>query len=121
MSSIYGNSRIAISDNPWAVHERNFEILTSGGFPILRYSKWPEVEDRHKMINHFRENEEAVMFYSKDDLLNKIQYFLDNPEERERVAENGRQVVMNNFSHIAIAGKTMGLIKDYYIKPDELE
>lgn len=114
LSSIYQGAKISISDNPWAVHERNFEVFASGGFPLIRYVKWPEIENPNKITNHFKENEEVVMFYSKDDLLNKIQYYLDNPEERERIAENGRRVVINNFSHTAIARKTMDFIKDYY-------
>lgn len=112
--SIYRGSEISISDALWGLHERNFEIFASGGFPIIRHVEWPEIENPNKITNYFRENEEVVMFYSKDDLLNKIQYYLDNPEERERIAENGRQVVINNFSHIAIARKTMDFIKDYY-------
>ncbi len=115
LSSIYRSSKISISDNPWPVHERNFEVFASGGFPLIRYSKWPEIEKLHKITNYFRENEEVVLFYSKDDLLDKIQYYLDNPDERERVAENGRQIVIDHFSHIAIAGKTMDFIKNYYM------
>jgi spore maturation protein CgeB len=114
LSSIYRSSKISISDNPWALHERNFEVFASGGFSLIRHVKWPEIENPNKITNYFRENEEVVLFYSKDDLLNKIQYYLDNPEERGRIAENGRQVVINNFSHLKIAKKTMDFIKDYY-------
>ena len=96
-------------------HERNFEIFASGGFPLIRYVEWPETECPNKITNFFKENEEVVLFYSKDDLLNKMQYFLDNPDERERIAENGRQVVINEFNHIAIARKTMNFIEDYYM------
>ena len=114
LSSIYQGGKISISDNLWSLHERNYEIFAGGGFPLIRYVELPEVENSNKITNHFRENEEVVMFYSRDDLLNKIQYYLDNPEEREAIAEKGRQVVINNFSHVAIVKKTMDFIKDYY-------
>ncbi|GBD95707.1 MAG TPA: hypothetical protein ENG83_04285 [Nitrospirae bacterium] len=114
LSAIYRSSKISISDSSWALHERNFEIMASGGFPLIRYVQTPEVEEMNKITNHFKENEEVVLFYSKDDLLNKIQYYLDNPEERERIAENGRNVVMHDFTNIAIARKTMEFIGSYY-------
>lgn len=119
LANIYRSSSISMSDNLWSLHERNFEILASGGFPLIRYVRHPEVEERNKITNYFKENEEGVLFYSKDDLLNKIQYYLDNPSERERIAENGRQVVINNFSHVAIARKTMNFIKGYYLAGDK--
>lgn len=113
LASIYENSRIAISDVFW-LHERNFEILASGGFPLVRYKELQEVLKDNKITNYFKENEEIVVFYSKDDLLNKIQYYLDNPDERDRIAENGRQVVIKNFSQLSIAGNVMQFIKNYY-------
>ena len=114
LSAIYRSSRISISDNLWTIHERNFEIFLSGGFPLIRHVEVPAVESMNIITNHFRENKDVVLFYSKDDLLNKIQYYLDNPDERERIAENGRQVVINNFSHTAIAEKSMDFIKNYF-------
>ncbi|MDH4029160.1 MAG: glycosyltransferase, partial [Nitrospirota bacterium] len=114
LSSIYRGANISISDNPWALHERNYEVFASGGFPLIRHVNLPDIENANKITNYFRENDDVVLFYSKDDLLNKIQYYLDNPEERDRIAENGRQVVINKFSHIAITRKTMDFIKDYY-------
>ncbi|GEM_PF-505441 len=115
LSEIYGSSRISISDHPnIPLHERTFEILASGGFPLVKYVRPENGENIDYISNYFRENEEIVLFYSKDDLLNKVQYYLDNPEERERIAENGRRVVLKNFSHTAIAAKTMEFIRRYY-------
>ncbi len=54
------------------------------------------------------------MFYNKDDLLNKVQHYLDNPQEREEIAEKGRNVVIRDFSNIAVAKRTMDFIKNYY-------
>ena len=115
LSEIYGSSKISLSDTwGWNTHERNYEILASGGFPLVK-SLSPEEQGRMDCIsNHFKENEEIVLFDGKDDLLNKVQYYLDNPEERERIAGNGKNVVVENFSNIAIAGKTMDFIMKYY-------
>lgn len=37
-----------------------------------------------------RENEHYVAFHSIDDLVDKIRYYLDRPEERERIASSGK-------------------------------
>lgn len=117
LSTIYSSSKIAISDHPnIPLHERNFEILACGGFPIVKYVKPENGEDIDYISNYFRENEEIVLFYNKDDLLNKVQYYLDNPVERERISENGRNVVIRDFSSVAIAGKTMDIIKKHYVR-----
>jgi len=114
LSSIYSSSRIAISDSHWALHERNFEIMSSGGFPLIRYVYISETEKINEITNHFKENDEVVLFRSRDDLLNKIQHYLDNPSEREMIAERGRKVVLEQFSHIATAQKAIKLIQDFY-------
>ncbi len=121
LSEIYRSSKIAISDHPFmSLHERNFEILASGGFPLVKNIEPENKEPVDWITNYFKENEEIVLFYNKDDLLSKIQYYLDHPEERERIAENGRQVVINNFSHVAIAKKTMDFIKSYYLGREQM-
>ncbi|MCL4456651.1 MAG: glycosyltransferase [Nitrospirae bacterium] len=120
LSEIYRSSKIAISDHPFmSLHERNFEIMASGGFPLIKHTEPENGEAIDMITGHFKEDEEVVLFYNKDDLLNKIQYYLDHPEERERIAENGMQVVINNFSHIAIAKKTMDFIKSYYLRKEQ--
>ncbi len=75
-----------------------------------------EQEKMDSITNYFKENEEIVLFHDKDDLLNKVQYYLDSPEERERIAENGKNVVIRNFSSLAVTSKTMDFIKEYYRK-----
>lgn len=121
LSGIYGSSSISISDHPnIPVHERNFEILASGGFPLVKYVEPENNENIDYITNHFRENEEIVLFYNKEDLLNKVQYYLDNPGERDRIAENGRAVVLEKFTNIAVADATIGFIKQYYQSLDKL-
>ncbi len=116
LAKIYRSSKIALSEHPHnTLHERNFEILASGGFPLIKNTEPENNETIDNITNYFKENEEVVLFYSKDDLLNKIQYYLDNPEERERVAENGRKLVIKDFSSIAIAKRTMEFIRNYYL------
>ncbi len=115
LSNIYRNSKISISDHPnISLHERAFEILASGGFPLAKQIEPENNEKVDSIANYFKENEEIALFYNKDDLLNKIQHYLENPEERERISGNGRNVVIRDFSNIAVAKRTMDFIKGYY-------
>ncbi|HBR18389.1 MAG TPA: hypothetical protein DD725_12485 [Deltaproteobacteria bacterium] len=116
LSCIYQASKISLSDQPGAsLHERTFEILASGGFPLVKHVEtYDDGKDRYNITDYFMENEDIVLFYGKDDLLNKIQLYLDRPEERERIAENGRMIVQEHFTNVAVARKTMEFIKGYY-------
>ena len=119
LSGIYGSSKISISDHPnIPLHERLFEIQASGGFPLVKHIQPENGEITDYITNYFKENEEIVLFYNKDDLLNKVQYYLDNPDERERIAENGKNVAMRDFSNVAVAKKTISFIKEYYVGQD---
>ena len=42
----------------------------------------------------FKEDEEVVGYRSEDELIEKLHYYLDHPEERERIARNGYRRVM---------------------------
>ena len=119
LSGIYGSSKISISDHPnIPLHERLFEIQASCGFPLVKHIQPENGEITDYITNYFKENEEIVLFYNKDDLLNKVQYYLDNPDERERIAENGKNVAMRDFSNVAVAKKTISFIKEYYVGQD---
>ncbi|MBL7048023.1 MAG: glycosyltransferase family 1 protein [Nitrospira sp.] len=114
LASIYRSSNISLSDNPWALHERNFEIIASGGFPMIRSVDMGAAEEKQRITNFFKEDKEIVLFHSRDDFLNKFQYYLDNPELRMEVAEKGRGVVHRDFTCEAIADKTMKFVRSLY-------
>jgi spore maturation protein CgeB len=62
---------------------RSLEIPASGTLLLAE-----ETED-HK--NLFKENKEAVFFNNKNDLLEKIRYYLSNNNERQQIAKFGRK------------------------------
>lgn len=110
---IYQNSRIALSNTHGVyLHERNFEILASSGFPLIKHMG--DDFDEYNITDYFKENNDIILYYNKNDLLNKIQYYLDNPHERDRIANNGKNIVCQQFTNTAIAKKTMDFIKNYY-------
>jgi hypothetical protein len=48
----------------------------------------------------FKENEEAVFFETKEELLEKVKFYRDNNEERERIAKNGyTRCISSGYDH----------------------
>jgi len=74
--------------------DRLLRILGSGTF-CLSY-KHPEMEQDYENYKHL------VYFESLEDLKNKIDYYLENEEERKEIAKNGRKLVLNRntFKHM---------------------
>jgi len=49
-------------------------------------------------LDLFKNNDEIVMFKNKEDLLKKIKYYLENEEEREKIAERGYKKMVEKYS-----------------------
>ena len=83
MVSIYLQSKIILnlhhSSVPTGGNMRLFEIPTTRTLQIA--DKCPE--------DWFKNGHDIVLFNDQPDLLNKINYYLDNQSERDRIANNG--------------------------------
>ncbi len=108
--------RVNLSHSSLEYLEQLIKLSKKVGIPFMMDTEGSQIRsgDLVEKTIHFKENDEIVLFYDKDDLLSKIQYYLDNTEERERIAENGRNIVIEQFSSEAIARKTMAFIKEYF-------
>ena len=82
---------------------RPFEIAAAEGFCISEYSislsKW------------FEDGVEIVFFNSKEDLLEKIRYYLIHKDEARRIAKAGFKKIKRQHSPKATAKKLLELIK----------
>lgn len=93
----YRGCKIAINCSHYNVarynSDRLLRILGSGAF-CLSY-KHPEMEQDYENYKHL------VYFNSLEDLKNKIDYYLENEDERKQIAYNGQQLVLNRntFKH----------------------
>lgn len=67
---------------------RHYEITAAGGF-LLCYEQ-PELGE------HFEIGKECAVFRNESDLLDKIEYYLANPEERVAIAQAGQQRTLNH-------------------------
>jgi hypothetical protein len=69
---------------------RVFETMLSGAMLL------ESANDQIKEL--FNENTEFVAFTDKEDLLKKINYYLDHDSERENIAYNGRKKVLDCYN-----------------------
>lgn len=95
INKIYNQSKINISFAPKEppgriVNQRTFEICMSGNFQLMQYT--PCVEE------YFEIDKEIVCWKNKRDLYNKIIYFLENEDERVKIANQGYKRAKENHT-----------------------
>ncbi|MCF8724335.1 spore maturation protein CgeB [Nitrospina gracilis] len=79
-----------INPNGDFVNPRTFEIAACGGFQL--------VDERSELGDCFQIGEEMVTFSNLEEMRAKALYYLENPEERRKVAERGRQRVLREHT-----------------------
>lgn len=70
---------------------RTYAIPASGGFMLHQRN--------HEVLELYRENEEIACFESVEELAEKIDYFLANPEERKAIARAGHERCVPAYSY----------------------
>jgi spore maturation protein CgeB len=88
---------------------RVFEIVAARRFMLATYTS--------DLDSLFKENEEAVYFRSKEDLLEKIKFYLANPDDRERVALAGQRRLLQDGHEVC--DRVKEIIKVYNKIKDE--
>jgi len=97
---------MVIQNSRWKeVTRRLFEAMACGKMVIT--DRLPE---EAKLNELFIEGEEIVLYNDMFDCIEKINYYNENEQERERIAFNGMQKVINNYTQIQVVDK---LIKEY--------
>lgn len=88
-----------------AVNSKTFEIAASGGFQILQHTG--------DLTGLFEKDKEIVCFSEKQELREKIQFYLDNPYKRDEISTRARNKVLkeHTFKHrlkfiLAIVGRS---------------
>lgn len=67
---------------------RTFEIPAVGGFMLH--------ERTDEAMRYFEDEKECAFYRDPDDLIGKIRYFLDHPEERRAIAKGGQERCLNS-------------------------
>ncbi len=83
---------------------RVFDILACHGFCLTTY--------REDLLRHFENGKDLVIFEGKEDLLQKVDYFLEHERERERIAENGYQKVKKYHTYSIRLRKLFDILKE---------
>ena len=109
VAELYNTSRISLNIHI-ALHKginpRTFEVLGNGNFELCDYR-----EDAKKM--GLTDGKNIVMYSDAEECVEKIKYYLDNEEERLKIAEAGRDFVIKNY--------TMKKLLAYVLKKDGLD
>ena len=69
---------------------RLFEIAGTGGFQLMEHH-----EDIHR---YFEPGREIATYRSPEELIEKVKYYLENPDERHEIARRGRERCEREFS-----------------------
>ncbi len=83
---------------------RPFEIIAAGGFCLSEFSI--------SLAKLLEDGVDIVFFWSKAELLEKIQYFLGHQDEALRIAANGTKKITKQFSSEALAKRLTELIQE---------
>ena len=73
------------------IPQRALDIMGAGGFLLSNYQ--PELAE------FFENGEEAVMYDSVQDAVEKCDYYIRHDDERRRIARNGYIKVKNEFNY----------------------
>jgi spore maturation protein CgeB len=76
-----------------SINNRTFDAASCEAFQLI--------DSKEELANYFEEGKEIISFQDKDDLLEKIHYYIANEEERKQIAKNARKRVWSahTFKH----------------------
>lgn len=88
---IYSSSKIVLNihdpEATYGVNTRTFDIPACGAFELVDYKR--------ELENLFKVGEEIIYYKDIMDLKRLIRFYLDRPEERHKIAEKGKDKVLN--------------------------
>ncbi len=109
LSLIYQCSKIVLGNNIMTTAAaRAWETMLSGGFYMSNYIP-PEYDvcDIRKIM---KEDEEIVIFKNFKDLADKVQYYLDNEDERKRMIELDNRIANEKMTFEVLCKKMIDFI-----------
>lgn len=93
MPFVFHNSKINLNITSRTIEtgipQRVFDILSCGGFCLTNYQA--------EIAEYFTDGEELVMYTGMEDLVYKVNYYLEHEEKRRQIAENGYQKINREF------------------------
>ncbi|WP_035767606.1 glycosyltransferase family protein [Butyrivibrio sp. NC2002] len=111
LSKIYQASKIVIGNNIMTTAaSRTWESMLSGAFYLSNYiPKGDDLVD----INLIMPEGTVVFFKNKQELIEKIHYYLEHEEERKNMAEIGRREALKRMTFDALIEKALNRLPEY--------
>jgi len=78
-----GESKINLNFTDGGTSDRTYKVLASRGFLLTQ--PWPEMD--------FVDGKDLVVFNNENEFVEKVKYYLDKEEEREKIANHGYNTV----------------------------
>jgi len=110
LSRIINCSKIVLGTNPAAtLHPRVFETIMSDSFYIA-YGV-PEEDDVVNIRPFLKEDQEIVFAHSREDLYQKIDYYLENETARQKIVRAGKEKIMASLTYEVMMTRLLDEIK----------
>ena len=99
---------MVIQNSRWGeITRRLFEGMACGKLVIT-----DRLSDIRGLNEVFVEGEEIILYNDMFDCIEKINYYAENEEERERIAHNGMMKVLHNYTQVQVVDKLMEKFKN---------
>ena len=113
----YGESLIKVFKSSKIVLNIHRDFEESGGnyrlFEIPACNAFQMVDDKRDIGRYFEVGKEVVTFTSKDDLRRKVEHYLQNPREREQIAQAGYDRMKKDHTLIDRMQKMIKIAESY--------
>lgn len=100
------------------LHPRLVDGLSSGGFFLVKYH--PIDYQEGGLVSYFDMGKEIILFRGKDDLLKKVRFYLNHPEERRLVVERARKKVLEKLTYSVNMQCVIDKVKEQIKKADAI-
>jgi hypothetical protein len=99
---------VVIQNSRWQeITRRIFEGMACGKLVIT--DRLPDIRGLNEV---FVEGEEIILYNDMFDCIEKINYYTENEEERERIANNGMIRVLHNYTQVQVVDKLIEKFKN---------
>jgi hypothetical protein len=111
VSKILQCSKMILGTNPYASGAaRVYETFLSGSFYLGNYiNPKYDITDVRKIL---QEDSEIVFYNGKQDLYDKINYYLEHSEERQLIAKRARDKILQTHTFRALMEKTINWVAE---------
>lgn len=105
MSNIYSASKIGFNSSIRNdINMRVFEIMSCGCFLLTDHLK------NNGLYELFEEGKHFISYRNEKEMIKLIDYYLENDKEREKIANAGYELVINNYTYFHRAQKMFNYI-----------